>query len=155
MKVQDYLNQKSTAFELLTHSETFDAQHMAQAVHVPGAQVAKTVVLQLDNGYRFAVAVLPATHQIDFKRVSEMLGGAAVELITKEQLAKHCLDCELGAIPPFGNLYGMMTLLDEALMQNDDITFEGNRHCESIRMKLKDFIELEHPLTGAFAIPRK
>ena len=155
MKVQDYLNQQGRKFELLTHSETFDAQHMAEAVHVPGAQVAKTVVLQLDQGYRFAVAVLPATHQIDFKLISQMLGGAAVELITKEQLAKHCLDCELGAIPPFGNLYGMMTLLDESLTQHDEITFEGNRHCESIRMKLQDFIELEQPLTGVFAIPRE
>lgn len=151
MKVQDYLTQHGKAFEMLAHPETFDAQHMAAAVHVPGCMVAKTVVLRLDHGFRFAVAVLPATHQIDFNRINEMLGGAVVELATESELPSH--DFELGAVPPFGTMCGMMTLVDEPLTRCDAITFEGNRHCESIRMKWQDFADLEHPLVGAFAVP--
>ena len=153
--MQDYLTQHNKDFELLTHPETFDAQHMAAAIHVPGCKVGKTVVLRLDHGFRFAVAILPATHQIDVNRVSQMLGGAAVKLATEVQLVGHCPDCELGAVPPFGTMYGMMTLVDESLSLCDDITFEGNRHCESIRMKWQDFIDLEHPLVGVFAVPRQ
>lgn len=133
------------------HPETFDAQHLAAAVHVPGCEVGKTVVLRLDHGFRFAVAVLPATHQIDIGRVSEMLGGAVVELATESELPSH--DFELGAVPPFGTMCGMMTLVDESLTRCDLITFKGNRHCESIRMKWQDFVDLENPLTGAFAVP--
>jgi prolyl-tRNA editing enzyme YbaK/EbsC (Cys-tRNA(Pro) deacylase) len=95
---------------------------MAAAVHVPGGHVGKTVVLRLDHGFRFAVAILPATHQVDLRRVSDMLGGAVVELASEADLA--------------------------------DITFEGNRHCECLRMKWRDFVDLENPLVGSFAVRR-
>ncbi len=153
MNVQDYLKQHGKPFELLQHPETFDAQHMAAAVHVPGCKVGKTVVLRLDHGFRFAVALLPATHQVDVKRVSQMLGGAAVELATESQLAEHCPDSELGAVPPFGTMHRMLTLVDKSLSCCDEITFEGNRHSEAIRMKWQDFVDLEHPLIGEFGVP--
>lgn len=154
MKVQDYLHQHDKAFEVLEHDATYDAQHMAAAVHVPGGHVGKTVVLRLDHGFRFAVAILPATHQIDLQRVSDMLGGAVVELASEADLADHCVDCEVGAVPPFGSLYDMLTLVDESLAKVAEITFEGNRHCECLRMKWRDFVDLENPLVGSFAVRR-
>lgn len=153
MKVQDYLTRHGKPFELLPHPETYDAQHMAAAVHVPGCKVGKTVVLRLDHDFRFAVALLPATRQIDLTRISRMLGGAVVELATESQLAGHCPDCELGAVPPFGTMYGMVTLVDKSLSLCKEITFQGNQHCESIHMKWQDFVDLEHPLVGEFGVP--
>jgi Ala-tRNA(Pro) deacylase len=153
MKIQDYLAEHGVAYELLVHPETFGAQRMAAAVHVPGHAVSKTVLLYLDHGYRRALAVVPATHRVDFSRVSAMLGNAFVEAVTKPHLIENCPDCEPGAIPPFGNRYGMLTLVDESLSQCEYITFEGNTHHESIRMKWADFVNLEHPLVGHFAVP--
>ncbi|MEX1229196.1 MAG: YbaK/EbsC family protein [Planctomycetaceae bacterium] len=153
MNVKDYLTERGKPFELLTHPETSGAQQLAAAVHVPACTVGKTVMLQLDRGFRYAVAVLPATHVIDFKLLGRMLSGAEAELVPRDKLHEHCSDCEVGAIPPFGTRYGMMTLVDESMTVCDEITFEGNSLSEAIRMKWKDFEDLEHPLVGKFAVP--
>jgi Ala-tRNA(Pro) deacylase len=151
MKVRDYLRDSDVAFEVFVHEPTYDAQHMAQAVHVSGYEVAKTVLLRVDHGASYAVAVLPATHRIDLEKAGELLGGASVELATEIEIAEHCPDCEIGALPPFGSKYGMRTIVDEALTHDDEIVFEGNTHRESIRMKFSDFERLADPKVGSFA----
>jgi Ala-tRNA(Pro) deacylase len=151
MKVQDYLTEQDVDFEVTTHEPTYDAQHMAHAVHAPGGEVAKTVLLRANHGYSYVVAVLPATHRIDFEKVSELLNGASVQMATEIEIAEHCPDCEMGVLPPFGWKYGMETLVDESLAQHDEIVFEGNTHRETIRMKYADFHRLAEPLIGSFA----
>lgn len=151
MKVQDYLSEHNVEFEVLPHEPTYDAQHMAHAVHAPGSEVAKTVLLRANHGYSYVVAVLPATRRIDLKKVGEMLNGANVELATEIEIAEHCPDCEMGALPPFGWKYGMETLVDESLTKDAEIVFEGNTHRESIRMKYADFYRLAEPLVGSFS----
>jgi Ala-tRNA(Pro) deacylase len=149
MKVQDYLNQNNVAFDTLEHEPTYDAQRMAQAVHTPGHEVAKTVLLRAADG-AYVVAVLPADEQIDLAKVAKALGATTVELATEHEIAERCLDCEIGALPPFGSQYGMQTLVDESLAEDEKIVFEGNTHREAIRIAFDDFRKLEKPLISSF-----
>jgi Ala-tRNA(Pro) deacylase len=154
MKLQDFLLDRHVNFDVLQHEDTFDSQHLAEAVHVSGRQVAKTVLLRMDHGYKYAVAILPATHLINLETVSQLLGGARVELATEYEIAQRCPDCEMGVLPPFGSAYGLETVLDESLRHAEQIVFEANTHQEAIRMAGEDFLKLECPLVGSFAQPR-
>jgi Ala-tRNA(Pro) deacylase len=119
MSMKHFLQRRHVPFEVISHPESFDAQHLAQALHTPGQQVAKTVLLRADHDYRYIVAVLPATHKIDFARLSEFLGEAQIELATEAEIAEHCPDCEFGVLPPFGSHYAAETIVDESLTTND------------------------------------
>jgi Ala-tRNA(Pro) deacylase len=146
MNVADFLKQHNVPFECVHHEVSFDAQHLAHAVHTPGQEVAKTVLLRANGGYRYLVAVLPATKQIDFQKLSAALGGSKICLATELEISCHCPDCEMGVLPPFGSQYGMMTLVDESLTKDTQIVFEGNTHEDAIRMKFEDFRRIEVPL---------
>jgi Ala-tRNA(Pro) deacylase len=151
MSMKHLLQRRHVPFEVINHPEAFDAQHLAQALHTPGLQVAKTVLLRADHGYRYIVAVLPATHRIDFAHLSEFLGGASVDLATEHEIAQRCPDCELGVLPPFGSHYNAETIVDESLTNDDCISFESDSHTEVIRMKYSAFHDYEHPLVARFA----
>ncbi len=114
----------STSYD---HEDTFDSQHLAEAVHVSGRQVAKTVLLRMDHGYQYAVAILPATHLIDLEAVGRLLGGARMELATEYEIAQRCPDCETGVLPPFGSVYGLETLLDESLRNANKLCSKRTR----------------------------
>lgn len=146
MNVAEFLTKQNVRFENLPHRAAYDAQHLAQALHVPGREVAKTVLLRANGGYRYLVAVLPATKKIDFAKVSAALGGSKVRLATEIEVSQHCPDCEFGVLPPFGSQYGMVTLVDKNLAKDEEIVFEGNTHRDAIRMKFEDFRRIEEPL---------
>jgi len=152
MNLVEYLTKSKVPFQLVPHTETFDAQRLAQSVGVSGHQVAKTVLLRADGDYTYVVAVLPADRNIDLRRLSQLLGGARVELATELEVAEHCPDCEIGVLPPFGSQYNLDTIVDEHLAQAEEIVFEGNTHHEAIRMKFADFRRIESPLIGSFAV---
>src|SRR5262249_32776919 len=107
MKLQEYLADHQVPFDVMLHHDTYDSQHLAQAVHVPGRRVAKTVLLRMDHGFHYAVAILPATHLIDLEAAGKILGGARMELATEIEIAQRCPDCEMGVLPPFGSIYGL------------------------------------------------
>jgi Ala-tRNA(Pro) deacylase len=94
------------------------------------------------------MAVLPATHHVDMVRVKQVIGAGDLELASEEEVAAHCPDCEVGAMPPFGSRIYVETLIDECLAREDEIVFEGDTHTEAIRMKYRDYYELEHPLVA-------
>ena len=150
MNIADFLKQEKVKFDVISHMDTYNAQTMAQTLHVSGHHVAKTVLLRADGGKAFVVAVLPASRSIDLQLVSQLLGGRQVELASEADMADHCPDCELGALPPFGSYYGMMTIVDAGLDDDEEILFEGNNHHESIRMLLHDFRQIEQPVVGHF-----
>jgi len=152
MNVAEFLKRREVGFEVVPHRETHDAQRMAATMHVPGREVAKTVLLTADGGYTFIVAVLPAHKSVDLHRASELLGGSRLQLASEFDIAQQCKDCEVGVLPPFGSQYGMKTIVDESLLEDDEIVFEGNNHHEAIRMKFVDFRRLEEPLIGWFAM---
>ena len=146
MNVIEFLNKRNVSFERVPHTATYDSQHLAHALHVPGQEVAKTILLRANGGYRYLVAVLPATKKIDFEKASAALGGSKINLATEIEVSAHCPDCEMGVLPPFGSQYGMMTIVDESLTKDEQIVFEGNTHEEAIRMKFEDFRRIEEPL---------
>lgn len=149
MKVQEFLANRGIAFEVLPHDPTFSAQRMAEAVHVRGDNVAKTVLLKADGKY--VLAVLPATHQIYLDMARDALEARSLRLADEQDMAEVFADCEVGAVPPFGSQYGLTTLVDAALTEDDEIVFEGNAHREAIRMKYRHFEELEQPRVAVFS----
>ena len=151
MNVAQLLQEKDVRYELLPHRETHDALRMARTLHVPGRSVAKTVLIRADHGYRYIVAVLPADKSIDWEQASRLLGGSELGLASEAEVAEHCPDCQRGVLPPFGSQYGMKTIADTALTEDEQIVFESNTHHEAIRMRLDDFLKLESPLVGTFA----
>jgi Ala-tRNA(Pro) deacylase len=146
MKVKEFLTERKIAYDVLSHKPTYDAQHMAHAVHVPGAKVAKTVLLRANHGYRYVTAIVPANQKIDFDIASRSLGHCELRLATEPEISEVCPDCEFGVLLPFGSQYGVKTIVDSSFETQSDIVFEGNTHEESIRIKFADFCRLESPL---------
>src|SRR5205085_8172829 len=124
MNVQKFLEQRNVLFQMLDHAPTYAAQRLAQVGHVSGEEVAKVVLLRADDG--FVLAVLPATRSVNVARVRELVGAATVKLATEPECGQCFPDCELGALPPFGSKYGLRTLVDRSLSEDDEIVFEGN-----------------------------
>jgi Ala-tRNA(Pro) deacylase len=149
MKLEELLNSRHIPFERLPHQRTYTANRMAQTLHVPGKEVAKTVVLRTGHGH--ALAVLPATHHVDLDQVGRDLGEDHVELASEEEMNRLFPDCEVGAVPPFGSLYQMPTIVDESLTADRTIVFDAQDHEQAIRMSFQDYEALEHPRTGHFA----
>jgi Ala-tRNA(Pro) deacylase len=149
MQVERWLQQRGATFEVLQHEPVFSAQEMAQVVHVSGENVAKTVLLKTDD--RFVLAVVPATHYIQFDLACEVLRVQHVELARELDCARVFPDCEVGALPPFGSQYGVGTLVDYALTEDEEIVFVGNDHRQSIRMKYRLFAEIEQPHVAVFS----
>jgi Ala-tRNA(Pro) deacylase len=148
MRIPTFLTEHHVPFETIVHPPAFTAQKRAKYLHVPGARVAKCVLLQGPAGY--LLAVLPATRHVDTERLAEML-GRPVRLAEEREVADVFRDCEWGVAAPFGQLYGVPTVLDESLAPEDLIVVEANSHMEAVRLRVRDFIELEQPRRLAFA----
>jgi Ala-tRNA(Pro) deacylase len=144
MNVREYLERNGADFEMLEHEPTYSAQKLAASVHVSGRDVAKAVLLWTQDDH--VLAVLPAADSVDLERVQELLNEEIVELATEKECGERFNDCELGAVPPFGSQYGIKTLLDESLLLEDEIVFEGNTHHQAFKMRRKDYVELENPI---------
>lgn len=151
MDIVSFLEKQRYPFKRLPHSPAFGAQRLAQALHVKGAEVAKTVLLRADDASKFVVAVLPATKSIDLAAASRLV-GATVHLATEIEIAARCPDCEFGVLPPFGSRFGIRTIVDSSLAEDEHIFFEGMTRSEAIEMSFKDYRELEEPLIGQFAV---
>jgi len=143
MKVVELLDSAGVHYELSQHRPTFTAQQMAAEEHVSGMYVAKPVVVKADDQY--FLCVLPACCKIDFDALKEQLGVENVELADEEELNSLFSDCAMGAEPPFGQLYGLPTLMDEMLEQDPFIVFQAGTHELAIRMDMEDFIHLAKP----------
>ena len=143
MNVRQYLDQSQKHYDVLTHLETHSAMGMAQAIHIPGDEVAKPVILKADGNY--VMAVIPATCRLDLNKAREAFHVHALELVPENGLRPPLPRLRRGARPPFGSQYGMPTVVDEALTRDEQIVFEGNSHREAYRMTFEEFDELERP----------
>lgn len=152
MDIPAFLEEQHCAFAVMPHPTTYTAQEMAHELHVPGREVAKTVLLRANGDYEFVVAVVPAHKRVDLRRASELLGGGDVSLAHETDIEEHCPDCERGVLPPFGSRYGMKTIVDKSLADDEAIVFEGNTHNEAIQMKFDAFRRLEEPLIAPIAV---
>jgi len=141
--LKDYLDRQGVRYAVLSHSLAYTAQETAAAAHVPGQELAKTVIVKLDG--RFAMIVLPADHKVDLEQLRQATGAQNVRLATEEEFAPLFPGCDLGAMPPFGNLYGMRTFVDEELACDEKIAFNAGSHTELLRLRYADFDRLAHP----------
>ena len=142
-QLQEYLDKHHVKYVSIKHSPAFTAQELAAAAHIPGKEVAKTVVVKLDGV--MAMVVLPAPEMIRMNHLKAETGADRVELASEEEFKGRFPDCEVGAMPPFGNLYEMRTLVEESLTEDEDIAFNAGSHTELIKMSYSDFAELVEP----------
>lgn len=142
-QLKEFLDRHKVKYVTIAHSLAFTAQEIAQSAHIRGQELAKTVMVRLDG--KMAMAVLPASRRVDFDLLKQGSGARTVELAGEGEFKDRFPGCELGAMPPFGNLYGMEVLVSEDLAGDDEIAFNAGTLTELIRMSSKDFQRLVQP----------
>lgn len=148
-KLKTFLDDNKIKYVIKSHSIAYTTPEIAALAHVPGKEWAKTVIIKIDND--MAMAVLPASYRIDFEELKTALGGKNIELATEEEFEAQFPDCELGAMPPFGNLYDMKVYVAESLAEDDEITFNACSHKQLLQMTYKDFDHLVNPKVIKFS----
>ena len=148
-KLKAFLNENDIRYVTISHSTAYTAQEIAASAHIPGKELAKTVMIKV-NG-TMAMAVLPASYQVDFDLLKTATGAEAVELATEEEFQNLFPECELGAMPPFGNLYGMDVFMAASLAEDEEIAFNAGSHTELIRMAFPDYVRLVEPVQLHFS----
>ena len=149
-KLKEYLDKHGVPYITITHSQAFTAQQVASSAHIPGMNMMKTVMVVI-NG-QMAMAVLPASFFVDFNLLKEITGEGNVRLASEMEFKDMFPDCEVGAMPPFGNLYNLDVYVARVLTDDDEIAFNAGTHTEVIQMTYRDFDKLVHPRVMKFAI---
>jgi len=148
-RLKRYLDSQKINYVSLVHYETYTAQEIAQSAHVSGEEMAKTVIVKIDG--KIVMAVLPASQKIDFALLKEAAGAGKVDLASEEEFMDMFPDCEIGAMPPFGNLYGMEVYVAESLEEDEEIVFNAGSHIDLIKLSFKDFARLVKPKVMKFS----
>ena len=141
--VKEYLDQNDIKYVSIKHSRAFTAQEIAASAHIHGKKVAKTVVIKVDG--KLAFAVLPATYKVDFDLLKGALGTDDVRLSNEQEFKDKCPGCEVGAMPPMGNLFNIDTYVAASLVEDEQIAFNAGTHTELIKMNYTDYEELVNP----------
>ncbi|HSG17331.1 MAG TPA: YbaK/EbsC family protein [Anaerolineae bacterium] len=147
--LREFLDSHQAKYSTIEHSPAYTAQEIAAISHIPGKELAKSVIVKMDD--KVIMAVLPASRRINFSRLKEVTGARTAELATEREFEELFPDCQLGAMPPFGNLYDMDVLVDKSLTDDEEIAFNACNHRELIRLSFEDFKELVKPTILEFA----
>jgi len=142
-KLRDFLDSHNVKYLVLSHSIAYTAQGIAALVHLSGKKLAKTVIVRVDGA--LAMAVVPASYHVDLDLLRTAAGAQTVEIATEQEFKDAFPDCETGAMPPFGNLYGMAVYADAGFGENEEITFNAGTHRELVRMDWADMVRLVNP----------
>lgn len=148
-RILDYLDSQNVPFETLHHSQAFTAQEVAHSLHVSGKRCVKVVVARGDN--KPVLAVMPASYRLNFQELKSALRANRLEMLIERELVGLFPDCDLGAVPPFGNLYGIDVWVDRAVASAEEILFCAGTHEDCIRMRYSDFAKLTKPFLGHFS----
>jgi len=143
-RLEEFLNKNGVAHQVIPHALAFTATSVAGAAHIRGKEMAKTVVVNLDG--HLAMAVVPADRKVDLERLRQATGSVTAELADEREFSGDFPGCDPGAMPPFGNLYGMPVYVEPHLAADAEIAFNAGTHTELIRMAYKDFERLAHPM---------
>ncbi|MDH3496331.1 MAG: YbaK/EbsC family protein [Gemmatimonadota bacterium] len=149
-KLKQFLDEHGVRYVTVRHSPAFTAQEVAASAHISGYEMAKTVIVKV-NG-QMAMAVLPAPMHVDLPHLQELIGADRVELATESEFKERFAESELGAMPPFGNLYGMDVYVADRLADDEYIAFNAGTHTELIRLRYREFEQLVRPRVLAFAL---
>lgn len=148
-KLRTFLDSHHIKYLVISHSLAYTAQGVAALSHVSGRQLAKTVIVKIDG--ILAMVVLPASMHVGMGRLRHLTGAQTVELATEREFRDAFPDCETGAMPPFGNLYGMSVFADATLADYEEITFTAGTHRELVRMNWQDMLHLVCPTVHELA----
>jgi len=148
-RIRDYLDSQNVPYETLHHSQAFTAQEVAHSLHISGKKCAKAVVARGDN--KPVLVLMPASHRVDFQQLSTALKVKQVQMLDESELVGLFPDCDLGAVPPFGNLYGVDVWVDRAVASAETVLFCAGTHEDCIRMSYSDFAKLTRPFVGHFS----
>lgn len=149
MTLQDYLDEMGIPYRFSTHGTAYTSQDLAAREHVSGQKVVKPVAVEVDG--RVYLCALPATHRIDLQRLRDQMHADNVSLIDEARMHEMFPDCEIGAEPPIGKLYGIPTLMDQSLCDDDQVTFQAGSHTTAITMSLRDYQRAAQPEVGDFS----
>ncbi|HPS00707.1 MAG TPA: YbaK/EbsC family protein [Candidatus Sumerlaeota bacterium] len=142
-KLRAYLDENAVKYVSISHSRAYTAAEVAASAHIPGKKLAKVVMVKLDG--KMAMYVTTANERLDLDLLGEACGAKTVELADEAEFIKIFPDCEIGAMPPFGNIYGMEVFVDESLTNDKEIAFNAGSHTELFRLAYKDFERLVGP----------
>jgi len=142
--LKKFLDSNNVRYIVCKHSPAYTAQEIAQSAHICGKMLAKTVIILMDG--EMAITVMPANCKVRWDRLVKAMGTDFIELADENEFKDAFPDCEVGAMPPFGNLFGMSVYMDEELTRNPDIAFCAGSHSETIRMATADFMEHVKPI---------
>ncbi len=147
-KLKQFLDANGVKYVSIIHSPAYTAQEVAASVHIPGRAMAKTVIVDLDG--ELAMAVLPANRRVVLQDLRDLTGSDRVRFASEEAFKSRFPDCEVGAMPPFGNLYDMEVYAAESLSQSREIAFNAGSHEEVIKLAYADFERLANPKVMSF-----
>jgi Ala-tRNA(Pro) deacylase len=148
-ELKELLDKQNIKYVTIYHSLAYTAQETAALTHISGKEIAKTVIVEIDAA--LAMAVLPASYQIDIAALKSATRAKTVELARESEFGDRFPGCETGAMPPFGNLYGMSVFVDESLTKDKEIAFNAGSHHDLIRLAYADFERLVKPNVLKFA----
>ena len=148
--LREFLDRHKIKYMVISHSVAYTAQGVAALTHTPGKELAKTVMVVVDG--RLVMVVVPASNRVDLLKLRKHLKADSVELATEAEFRDRFPDCELGAMPPFGNLYGMDVFADQNLALDQEIAFNAGSHRELVRMTFSDFRDLVGPMMMSLAV---
>lgn len=150
LHLKTYLTENGIGYHEMTHDQAFTAQEVAAALHVHGKSLAKVVMVKANDW--LVMLVLPATQQIDFTRLKRALDTDEVRLAREDEFEHLFPDCDTGAMPPFGNLYGVPVCVDGSLTRLPEIVFQAGTHQETMQVTYKDFARLVKPIVAEFGM---
>src|SRR5882724_2463631 len=149
-KLKEYLDSRQIKYVSISHSKAFTSQEVAESAHISGWELAKTVIVKLDD--TLAMAVLPASLKIDLDLLKRTTGAIVIALATEDEFRETFPECETGAMPPFGTLYEMNTFVDQRLREDEQIAFNAGTHTDLIKMSFGDFERLVNPIAANFSV---
>lgn len=150
-QLQHWLREQHIPYSTQHHRPVFTAQEVAAEVHEKGEHVAKVVIAK--TGGQMVMVVVPASEQVDFERVAELLHMPSAQAAQEKEFQDHFSDCEPGAMPPFGEMYDLPTYLDESLARTRTLVFQAGTHRDTIKLPTADYLRLAKPITAKVARP--
>jgi Ala-tRNA(Pro) deacylase len=149
-KLKDYLEKNQVRYEVGYHERVYTSQEIAAAMHVPGKELTKVIMVKADG--KMVMLVLPASYRVDTKKLKKVVKCKRLGIAKEKDFEELFPDCEIGAMPPFGNLYHLEVWVDQVLTQDEFIVFQAGSHVETLRIKYSDYARLVNPRVGDFSV---
>jgi Ala-tRNA(Pro) deacylase len=149
-KLKDYLDKNQVSYEVGYHARVYTAQEIAAAQHVPGKEMTKVVMVKADG--KMVMLVLPASYRFELKKLKDVLKCKKLGMAREAEFQELFPDCEVGAMPPFGNLYNLEVWVDQVLTEDKFIVFQAGSHVETLKIKYSDYARLVNPKVGDFSV---